>query len=378
MKSVIICGYNNNDSAFETSSYFYLDGVSIPISIINQEIQPFDSENKHKDCVLVKKSAFSCNFRDRAIILILLTQFQRYTNKDIAYYSPIGSEFVGTVYKIGKNIKNLNIGDRVIPMGQYPYAIHPDVRPGLPTNSASKRIELFHEMQLLKIPDQVPDEIAASFSILGHTVFNMIEKAQIKKEENILITSIRSNTSLALLSALKDLQCNVFGLSSSTGFKDKFLNLGAKEVFLTNKGLYNEEEYNVFRELALKVGGFDIVFDPFADLHLGKVHSLMNINSRYITCGLSNQSRIKEHNYEADYEKIDSKFLNGIIKKNISIIGSCLGNKNHLELGIQKYIEGSFKIQIDKVITGNDIVYFFDRTFNDPTRFGKVIYKYCD
>ena len=377
MENVVVCGYNVSDTSVKACSFFYIDNVGVPIGIINQKPPLFDEQDLHQNKVLVKKKAFSCNYRDKADILKIVTQVNENKNPEKVYCMPVGSEFVGIVHKIGKNIKNLKVGDRVIPVGQYPIPLHPNITPGLPTNNASKRFQFFEELQLLKIPTQVPDEVAASITISGHTIFSMIEKAQLKKGNNILITSLKSNTSITLLSALKDAHYNVYGISSSSNLKDKFLSLGVKEFFFSNKGVLMPEDKKKLDKIKEKIGGFDVVFDPFSDIHLGMITQYMNVNSKYITCGFSGQNKTIEQRNK-DFKGNISEILTDIITKNISIIGNCLGNKSHLEDSIIKYISGNFKVPIDSVVTGNDIALFFDRTFNDPNRFGKVVYKYED
>jgi hypothetical protein len=38
---------------------------------------------------------------------------------------------------------------------------------------------------------------------------------------------------------------------------------------------------------------------------------------------------------------------------------------------------GRLDVLVDSVFTGNDVGAFFKRTFADPVRFGKVVYRYA-
>jgi D-arabinose 1-dehydrogenase-like Zn-dependent alcohol dehydrogenase len=104
----------------------------------------------------------------------------------------------------------------------------------------------------------------------------------------------------------------------------------------------------------------------------------MKVNSRYISCGYYDQLNLAQLGEFKYVGKSINELMAECIIKNISIIGNCLGHKSHLEQAIEEYQKGNFNIPIDSVITGNDIAYFFDRTFNDPDRIGKVVYKYND
>jgi threonine dehydrogenase-like Zn-dependent dehydrogenase len=62
--------------------------------------------------------------------------------------------------------------------------------------------------------------------------------------------------------------------------------------------------------------------------------------------------------------------------KNLQIIGNCIGLTTDLQQAIADYTAGKFDVVIDSVFTGNQIAEFFDRTFNQKDRFGKVVYRY--
>ncbi len=378
MNNVVILPPNFPEHLLENISVFYIGDIRIPIGIIKHEEIDFWSAMNKDGMVLIRKDAFSCNYRDKAIIINFATQLHEKRKNGIFAYSPIGSEFVGTVIDVGKGVDVFKIGDRVIPNAQYPAPVSNDFLPGIPTNQASKRIQAFNEKRLLKIPNEIPDEIAASITISGHTVFSMIEKAQITKAKNVLLTSLKSNTSLATAIALKKRGCNLWGLTTSTGFEEKFKKMGIENIQVLNDSTDDLIKSNVFNKFVLETGGFDVVIDPFADLYLGKVTSCMTVDSKYISCGLYDQMKLSQLGQFKYLGKNISEIMNDCIMRNISIIGNCLGEKRHLEQAIDEYLKGNFDIPIDSVITGNNIAYFFDRSFNDSDRFGKVIYKYDD
>ena len=375
MNNVVIVTPGFPDHHLECLSLFYLNGLRIPVGIIKKsELMTLPEHNT--GMVLIRKDAFSCNYRDKAMIMSFISQMNENLKEELHTYSPIGSEFVGTVIDVGKNVIDLKIGDRVIPNAQYPFAADAELHPGIPTNQASKKIQALPAKQLLRVPTQMPDDVAASFTIAGHTIYSMLEKANLKTGDNVLVTSLKSNTSLGIVSALKCKGVNIWGITTSAHFVDEFVSMGLNKIIVVDHRVRDFSEVEEISEFVKETGGFDVVFDPFFDLHLSKITSCMNVNSRYLSCGFYNQFRLKE---KADVvgKSMDNIIIDCILK-NISIIGNCLGQKRHLEQAVQDYISGKFDIKIDSVISGGEIAYFFDRTFNDPDRFGKVVYKYDD
>lgn len=81
------------------------------------------------------------------------------------FYSPIGSEFVGTVLEVGLAVTDFKKGDRVMANTSYPFRTNGSMG-GVPTNFASQGILLLEEDQLIKVPDSMPDEVAAAFQYL--------------------------------------------------------------------------------------------------------------------------------------------------------------------------------------------------------------------
>ncbi len=374
MKSVVISNIKNTDINFEYKNSFYLNNNRIQIGIVNQD-PPVFNKNYLKDYLLIKKQAFSCNYRDKAVAVFNTSNIQSKSVKQLNAYYPIGSDFVATALKLGSNVKDFKKGDKVIPIGQYPEPLSKGLNPGLPTNFASQRYQIFHKSQLLKVPESIPDEMAACITVSGHTVYSMIEKASLKKTDKILITSLKSNTSIALATALNNRGYEIWGLTTSGEYKQRFEGLGISKVIVHN-GVENLIEIDEIGKLKNKIGGFDVVFDPFVDLHFSRLISCLSTNAKYLTCGIFAQLGSLE--VLVKHQMSLPHIMFEIITKNISIIGNCLGHKRHLDHAIQEFVNGNFKIPIDSVFTGNDIDNFFNRTFNDPDRFGKVVYKYDD
>ncbi|WKB34675.1 alcohol dehydrogenase catalytic domain-containing protein [Terrilactibacillus sp. S3-3] len=159
----------------------------------------------NRDFVLVKVDAFSCNYRDKAIILKAALRMSGQVKMNAAPVSFFGSDFVGTVVEKGDGVKEFTIGDRVIPDCAYPNPPAPEVAPGVVTNEASKGWLRLHKSKLIRIPSSMSNTDAAGFTIGAQTSHSMIRRTQVHPGQRALVISARSNTSLFLIKGLVSL-----------------------------------------------------------------------------------------------------------------------------------------------------------------------------
>ncbi|WAC01058.1 alcohol dehydrogenase catalytic domain-containing protein [Lacinutrix neustonica] len=139
-----------------------IDSLKIPLALIHIPDTAFDeTDDQYADVVLVKKKGFSLNYRDFGVIE---NAWKKLKDTDQDTYYPIGSEFCGEILKIGKNVTHLNVGDYVIANCSYPQASH-NAPPGIPSNHASKELEIYHKGKLIKVPNNIPVEQASGISI---------------------------------------------------------------------------------------------------------------------------------------------------------------------------------------------------------------------
>lgn len=374
MRNISICGHQFQllvtppDSVGKLS----LEGIDIFCGLIHTGDITFDPnapENALK--VLIRKRAFSCNYRDKAFILKMAVKAPS------DRFFTLGSEFVAEVVAVGQDVTQLQIGDRVIGNCCYPEPAAPELRPGIPTNSGSKEYQVFHQAQLLKIPPEMPDEVAAAFSIGGQTTYSMIRKLDLKPGANVLVTAAKSNTSLFAINALKHLDVNIYATSTSLRFEPQLKDLGVKQLIQIDPTVSNWFNFDAIREIYKKTGGFDGIIDPFFDLHIGKVIPLLIPNrGKYITCGLYDQySHITERPFEY-HGMVGGELFTYVMMHNLQIIGNCLGTTEDLQRALRDYATGRLRVVIDSVFTGTQVKEFFERTYHDPDRFGKVIYRY--
>ncbi|MBD2179216.1 zinc-binding alcohol dehydrogenase family protein [Pseudanabaena sp. FACHB-1998] len=380
MKTVAICGSQVKTimSAESFVDSIEIEGIQVNCGVIHTKDITFSPNDPAlTNHVLFQVKAFSCNYRDKRIIL------NTATSAPANRFNAIGSEFVGVVLAVGADVIDLKAGDRVIANNCYPNSGVTGLPPGVPTNHASKELRILHRAKLIKIPDVMPDDVAASFSIGGQTSYSMIRKLQIQPEQNILVTAARSNTSLFVLHALQkyrqQMGIRVYALTSSSKFIDKIQAIGVDRVVPINP---NSETW-IEPETATSVleetkGGFHSIIDPFFDLHIARMLPVMKPEAKYITCGLYDQFTDLTGTQSPDIGISPQSLLYTTMIYNLSIIGNCIGLTSDLAQAIADYAQGNLHVAIDSVYTGKDVAPFFDRTYNSPDRFGKVVYSYED
>lgn len=375
MRNISICGSKLQHSLTLPNivQAMHIDGIDVFCGLIHTKESEFDANvPKNKFNVLVKKRAFSCNYRDKNLILKTAVHVP-----EERFYT-VGSDFVGEVVALGTEVTEFQVGDRVIGNNSYPDSGVVGLLPGVPTNNASKEYQSFHQAKLLKIPPEISDECAAAFSIGGQTTYSMIRKLDIEPGANVVVTAAKSNTSLFVINALKQHNVNLYATSTSRHFEQELKEMGVKQLIQVNPDdddwLTSPDMLHIYQE----TGGFNYIIDPFFDLHIGKVISLFvpGFGGKYITCGLYEQYSQLTGN-EFQYHGLQfSQILATMIVNNIDLIGNCLGTTKDLQQAIQDCATGRFPVVVDSVFTGNQIKDFFERTYNAKERFGKVIYRY--
>ena len=344
-----------------------LDGVQVGIGLVDRLPPPFDPASvDNYDRVLVEVLAFSCNYRDRAIILGYLR------NHAATQPIHIGSDFVGIVREVGRNVRSFERGDRVIGNNSYPMAAVHDVSPGVPTNAASAGFLVLHESKLARIPRTMPLHVAAGFSIAAQTCYSMIRKLNIRGGERCIVTGASSNTALFALATLARMRTETYAVT--TGSK----NFGALRVAGTIRVKPPIDRSIATNEVAGRIirehGGADVVIDCFADIYAASVLPLLRQGGTYITCGIFAQSGIEPRVSLSSPTWRD--LLAFLIVNNISVYGNCLGSESDLANAIADYADLSAPIPIDCVFGIENSLEFVTRSFAASDRFGKVVLQY--
>jgi NADPH:quinone reductase-like Zn-dependent oxidoreductase len=361
----------------ETIQSFSLNYIPVTCGMVNVNDTAFDAADIiNYERVLVQKQAFSCNYRDKSLILTAKQAIDNFAAKQQVKYFALGSEFVGEVVAVGAGVTQLAVGDRVIGNGSYPYSEHENAKPGLPTNHGSKELEVFHFGKLIKIPDSMPMEVAASFPIGGQTVYSMIRKLELQPGEKVLVTAATSNTSLFAINALKQLPVRVFALTTRPDFERQLKDLGVEEVFVVKRGLPHLLQDPTISKFVSDKGAFNAVIDPFFDIYLHQVMHVIALEGRYVTCGMYHQPHIGGQKENDTQRNVLSLAMLIAMTRNIKIIGNCIGKTEDLERAMQDYADGKLEVIVDSVYREHRVQEFFERSFNSTDRFGKVVFAY--
>jgi NADPH:quinone reductase-like Zn-dependent oxidoreductase len=337
----------------------------VAVGLADSVISDFDPDDVgSRSLVLLEVLAFSCNYRDRAIILGHLAAGDGGAVR-------FGSDFVATVRAVGRDVDSVAVGDRVIADNTYPQAPFTDVRPGIPTNGASARFLVLHECKLAKVPEAMPVPLAAGFGIAAQTAYSMIRRLDVRGGERCLVTGASSQTSQFVLAAL--VQFGVETYAVTTGLND-FSPLGVAGTIRVRPPFAATLSRNeIARRLIREHGGPDLVVDPFSDLYATAVIPLLKSDGSYVTCGIYAQSMVEPRIALSGREWRD--LLATIIKGNLTIHGNCLGQQDDLARAIAAYDRLAPRLPPDSVFGPARATEFVARSFT-PTRFGKAILRY--
>lgn len=370
MKSFAILGEEAKSFPFVQ----YLGRVSIGeadinIGVMEHEQPEFDEgAPDNANMVLVKVRAMSCNYRDKSIMLLHAQQVKE--NPRIPF-SFIGSEFSGTVVAMGKNVSNFRINDDVIPNASYPDPPAKGVLPGIVSNHTGAGWLKIHESKLIKKPEEMTHVEATCFCLGAQTAMSMVRRSNLRPGESSLIMSARSVTSQFLYDAVTNISPDVF---LSTTDPTQIANIDINRLI---RPKYSEEHFFLHSYetgLPVEFDKFDVIFDPFFDLHIDRIMHYLKAGGRYITCGLQGQ-----HPEFVDKDRsssTNSSFNNTLyfaIMRNLTIIGNCIGTSEDLRNGLKLFEDGLFRPKIDAIYPPEDALRFVEHTFLDKNKNGKVV-----
>lgn len=355
-----------------------IKGVPVSFGLIDIPPPRFDPDDPHqRHCVLIRVKAFSCNFRDLGVIFTALRH-----GGDNSFHA-MGSEFVAEVAATGAAVTDLGVGERVIGNNCYlGEGVSCDGAPGgLPTSQASKEYLVLHRAKVYKIPERMPDAVAAAFSVGYQTVYAIIRKLEVSEGARILVTSARSNTSLFAINALRARKARIYATTSSNSFGSAFARMGVEELIEIDlsprESCGRGDAFEKLRRVSDRIGGFDCVIDPFFDLHLPLALNFLKPGGRYATCGLAATAEELAGNDFAMPMPTTREVLLRSLVMNYQMIPSCLGLTVDLQEALRDYEAGVVDVSVDSVFSGEGVGDFFRRTYCAPERFGKVVYQYA-
>jgi NADPH:quinone reductase-like Zn-dependent oxidoreductase len=369
MRNVAICGRATPALAGPADHIesVAIEGVNVHCGLIHTPDTVFDPRApENAGHVLIRVTAFSCNYRDKGVALLVALK-----GEDRGFMA-VGSELVGHIVAVGRDVAGLVPGDRVIADSAYPSEA-PGVPPGLTTNHASRERLVVHAAKVAKVPPEMPDEVAAAFTVGAQTVYGMLRRLALRPGANVLVTAACSNTSLFAISALARRGAKVVATTTRARRADELRHLGVSELV----EIADERGHERLIAIARTLGGFDAVIDPYSDVHFQRLSKLLANGGRYVTCGIADQSgallgRAPQPPWDP------RRLLAGLIAGNVELIGNCLGSSADLAAALEDWRRGRLEVIVDSRFTGRAVGAFLHRTFEDRERFGKVVYRYSD
>lgn len=324
--------------------------------------QPPDFDDvsfRHRNHVLLRVKALSANFRDKALIVDAAFRGEKGSGPSRVHF---GSEFAAEVAAVGRDVDSFMVGDLVMPNAAYPTGPEQWLQPGIVTNGASAGWLVLPVGKLMPVPPWMSDVDAAAYSLSAQTAVAMVRQGQVTSGSRVLVLSGRSSTSLAVLSVLQRHGAEVYVASSrswSSQEKHSIGHAGATPVHLE------------MSELAAFSGYFDVVIDPFIDMHVNQAVPTLRPWGRYVTCGYVEQHPLFQEGrvHTPDFHAVMGQIITG----NVSIVGNCIGTTEDLQEALAAGPERL--VPVDSVFSPDCAGDFLDRTFNDRSKLGKVVLR---
>ena len=155
-----------------------------------------------EDIILGKPSENDVTIEHKAIGLNYIDTYHRSGLYPLKLPIGLGLEGAGVITEIGSNVKNLKIGDKVayaaIPLGSY------STHRNFPSN------------KLVKIPDGVDLEVAATLMTKGLTTYYLLHQSyKVKSDDTILFHAAAGGVGQIFGQWAKSLGCNIIGTVGS-------------------------------------------------------------------------------------------------------------------------------------------------------------------
>ena len=178
-----------------------------------------------KDIALSKPEPEEVSIEQKAIGLNYIDTYHRSGLYPLKLPIGLGLEGAGIITEVGKNVKNFNVGDKIsyagIPLGSY------STHRNYPTKN------------LVKVPENVDLEVAATLMTKGLTTFYLLHKTYpVKSGETILFHAAAGGVGQIFGQWAKSLGCTVIGTVGS----DEKINT-AKENGYDHVINYNKEDF---------------------------------------------------------------------------------------------------------------------------------------
>jgi len=193
-----------------------------------------------KDLKLDKPSPEEVTIEHKAIGLNYIDTYHRSGLYPLKLPTKIGIEGSGIIKEIGANIKEFNVGDKVA------YA-------GAPLGAYSTHRN-YETKNLVKVPDNIDLEIAATLMTKGLTTFYLLHKTYpVKTGQTILFHAAAGGVGQIFGQWAKSLGCKIIGTVGSDEKIDKAKSYGYDHVINYNKENFSDKVLEITNGKGLPV-----------------------------------------------------------------------------------------------------------------------------
>lgn len=273
------------------------------------------------DDVLVRVAACALNFGD---LLMIKGSYQ----EKPALPFTLGMELAGTVEKIGANVTNLNVGQRVLSYsgigGLAEYA-------ALPAATC------------LPIPDAMPMTDAAAFPVAYGTAHLALDyRARMQAGERLVVLGASGGVGLTGIELGKLMNAEVIAVARGTEKLQIAKDMGADHLI--------DSETDDLRGAIKALGGADVVYDPVGGDQFTAAMRATNPDGRLIPLGFASGI-------------VPQIAANYLLVKNLSVIGYWWGGyaktnpkvlNDSLKTLLDWYAEGKIKPHVSNVLKLED------------------------
>lgn len=233
-----------------------VDAVGSPDSVFFRHSDILDTELGHEE-ILVRVEAVGTNFRDLLLVLGSLS------------WHPPGLEGAGVVVRVGSQVKDLQIGDRVF------YIVH---------EAGMANFVRLPILRAQKIPVGLDMRDAASMPIAFSTaITSILEIGRLQRGETILIHSASGAVGQACIMVAQQLGARVFataGSSEKRGFVAETFGIPTPQIFSSRT-----PEFKDMILQATENRGVDVIVNSLSGLLLQQTWDLIAESGRFIEIG---------------------------------------------------------------------------------------------
>jgi NADPH:quinone reductase-like Zn-dependent oxidoreductase len=280
-----------------------------------------------------------------------------------------GSDVAGEIAKIGTEVTNVRVGQKVVlaPLvscGKCPACLggldnqcRAATNLGYMIDGGCAEFVRAPEVNCLPYPENLSYEEAAAIPLVFQTAWHMlIARAQLQPGETVLILGAGSGVGSAAIQIAKFLGARIIATAGSDAKLEKARRLGADHVINHKTQKIRDEVRRITNKR-----GVDVVFEHVGTATWDDSLASLALAGRLVTCGNTT-------GYDA---KIDLRFL---FSRQLSLLGSYMGVKSELHTVMKLVSAGHLKPVVDRVFPLQEAA-AAHTYLESGQQFGKVVLK---